>query len=203
MSENRSICRSATGASILAVIILTSIGVYGNAIFNGFVVDDMHQVVENPWIRDVSYLKEICSSNVWAFEGRDSNYYRPLMHVAYMGVYHLVGLHAWGFHLLNALLHAGATALVFLVGSRLFGRSEGSGIHPIATPALVAALLFATHPVHTEAVAWVAGRTRTTIWGSPIPGRGWWTRRSNTSRKPWRRTRRTLPIAVTSQRHMK
>ncbi|KAK3927728.1 Protein O-mannosyl-transferase TMTC2 [Frankliniella fusca] len=55
----------------------------------------------------------------------------------------------WGFHAGNVLLHVAASLLVLALGRRLLGS-------PWA--AAVAALLFAAHPVHCEAVAGVVGR---------------------------------------------
>jgi tetratricopeptide (TPR) repeat protein len=71
--------------------------------------------------------------------------------------YSLFGLKPWGFHLVNILFHAGSTVLVFLIISRLLGDAKPSTSSLYLSPALLAALLFATHPVHTEAVTWIAG----------------------------------------------
>ncbi|MGQ0721103.1 MAG: tetratricopeptide repeat protein, partial [Candidatus Eiseniibacteriota bacterium] len=54
------------------------------------------------------------------------------------------------YHATNVLLHAAAAWLVWLLGRRVLAS---------AFAALVAALLFAVHPVHTESVAFVSGRT--------------------------------------------
>ena len=58
----------------------------------------------------------------------------------------------WGFHLVNIALHALNTALVFLIGRDIRGRS------PVSV-AFVAALLFALHPMQTEAVTYISGRS--------------------------------------------
>jgi tetratricopeptide (TPR) repeat protein len=58
------------------------------------------------------------------------------------------------FHLSVVLVHAATAALVCLLGLQLLGR-DGFG----AVAALFAGLLFALHPIHTESVAWVAGRS--------------------------------------------
>jgi len=79
------------------------------------------------------------------------------MHISYMLSCALFGLAPWGFHLVNILLHAGVTVLVFLISSRLF-----QAVHPSASflsrhlPFIVA-IFFAVHPIHTEVVAWVGG----------------------------------------------
>ena len=65
-----------------AVILVLSSAVYVNTLVNGFVWDDVMQVLENHWIRNTRYLPDIFSKSVWSFEGDvDSNYYRPMMHV--------------------------------------------------------------------------------------------------------------------------
>ena len=53
-----------------------------------------------------------------------------------------------GYHAVNVLLHAGVTLLYHHLAGSLLSR----------LPAALAALLFAVHPVHTEAVTGVVGR---------------------------------------------
>jgi hypothetical protein len=149
------------------VITLISFAVYFNALSCGFVYDDMAQVLENPWIRDIRSVPDMFVKSVSGFVigSAPVNYYRPFMHLIYLITYHLFGLTPWGFHLVNVLFHAGNSVLVFVLAARLFG-AEGRGtmspcdsrftIHDSRLFAFLAAL-FATHPIHTEAVTWVAG----------------------------------------------
>ncbi len=147
----------------VVVILLVSLGVYGNSLLNGFVYDDTMQVLENPWITDAGYLHDIFSKNSWSFRSQRvvSNYYRPLMHVLFMFDYHLFGLKAWGFHLVNLLFHGANAVLVFLIAARLLSAPLSSPSPPhrvqVFSGPLIAALLFAVHPVHTEAVTWISG----------------------------------------------
>jgi len=138
-------------------VMLVCVGVYGNALFNGFVYDDSAQIVQNPWIRDPRFIPEIFTSNVWDFKGLSSNYYRPLMHIINMVSYHLFGLAAWGYHAVNILFHAGVSILVFLICSRLLKRSRRQSFTLFLAPSFIAAVLFAAHPIHTEAVTWISG----------------------------------------------
>jgi tetratricopeptide (TPR) repeat protein len=142
-------------AAILAaaIILLVSFGVYANTLSHGFVHDDHKQIVSNSWITDVRHLPAIFTHDVWGFwpEQGSSSYYRPLMHVINLAIYQVVGLSPWAYHLVNVLLHAGTSVLVFFLALRLFG-SPGMGTFP--RQSFIAALLFATHPIHTEAVAW-------------------------------------------------
>jgi tetratricopeptide (TPR) repeat protein len=141
------------------IIIAVSCAVYGNALRNGFVYDDAPQVVQNPWIREIRFIPEIFSTNVWAFQGTSTNYYRPLLHISFMLSYYLFGLAPWGFHFVNILLHAGVTVLVYLISSRLFRAADPSASPHSQMLPFIAAVLFAVHPIHTEVVAWVGGVT--------------------------------------------
>jgi tetratricopeptide (TPR) repeat protein len=146
---------------LIIIIIVASCAVYFNALRNGFVYDDIPQVVQNPWIREIRFIPEIFSTNVWAFQRTSTNYYRPLMHISFMLSYYLFGLAPWGFHMVNILLHAGVSVLVFLLAYRLFPTTSP---HASASPVsrflpFISAVLFAVHPIHTEVVAWVGGIT--------------------------------------------
>jgi hypothetical protein len=131
--------------------------VYCNTLYNGFVYDDNFQVVGNPWIRNVRHFKDIFFSHVWGFKGgHTTNYYRPFMHVLYMVNYYIFGLKPWGFHLVNAFLHSGVSLVLFLLLNRLLHESRDR-VSVYLSPAFIASLLFAVHPIHTEVVAWIAG----------------------------------------------
>jgi tetratricopeptide (TPR) repeat protein len=140
----------------LAAIILLCLLVYSNAFTNGFVFDDIYQVVNNPWIRDVRHLPQIFCKGVWAFRGSESDYYRPMMYFFYLLTYKSAGLSPWAFHLLSILFHTGVSVLVYLVGVRLMEETLPRGNVSSAFPAFFAAALFAVHPIHVEAVAWVS-----------------------------------------------
>jgi len=139
------------------IVFALSVVVYLNAIPNGFVIDDLSQVVNNQWIRNVKYIPDIFSSSVWSFEGRDSNYYRPLMHIFYMCVYHIAGLKPWVYHLVNVLFNSSVCILVLLTSSRLFHTYKTPSFFGYFSLPLAVTILFSSHPIHTEAVAWVAG----------------------------------------------
>lgn len=67
------------------------------------------------------------------------------------------GLHPVGFHVLNILLHAVISALMTDVFAILIGGlsydEKGSILNHAPKTSLLAALLFAAHPVHTESVS--------------------------------------------------
>jgi len=124
---------------------------YANTLFNAFVYDDSFQVVGNPYAHSFKYLRQIFSTTVWSFQGAQgvSNYYRPMMTLGYLLTYQIAGLVPFPFHLANILLDAVVVWLVFAILRRLSGDRV----------ALIAAGLFALHPIHTESIAWIAGVT--------------------------------------------
>ncbi|XP_060734099.1 protein O-mannosyl-transferase TMTC2 [Tachysurus vachellii] len=75
--------------------------------------------------------------------------YRPLCTLSFRINYALSGLEPWGYHLANVAMHCAVTALF----TRLARLLLGTGCWR-----LLAGLLFASHPVHTEAVAGIVGR---------------------------------------------
>ncbi len=137
----------------LAVAVVAA-ALYAPTLGYGFVVDDHHQIVNNPQVRDWSYAPRVFSEGVWDFQGRRSSYFRPAMYVSYMAVYSLAGPRPAAYHALNVALHAITAAVVVLLGAALLG---GDGRPGLRWGPFAAGLVFATHPIHTEPVAWVAG----------------------------------------------
>src|SRR6202790_113105 len=124
---------------------------YANSLLNSFVYDDYFQIVENPYVHSFRHLREIFATTVWSFQGAQgvTNYYRPLMTFGYLLCYQIAGAVPFSFHLANIVLNIVVVLLLFSVVRRLSGERVG----------LVAAGLFALHPLHTESVAWAAGVT--------------------------------------------
>ena len=123
-------------------------GVYANAVGNDFALDDVPLVREDPRVQSLARLPELVTEPYWG-PGSTAGLYRPLTSVSYALNRALTGPGASGFHAGNVLLHALVCVLVWFTARRA-GTVYGT--------ALAAALLFAAHPIHTEAVANVAGR---------------------------------------------
>ena len=139
------------------IIVATCFAVYFNALFNGFVFDDIQLIKDNDAIKDIRYIPEIFSENLWGLLGKASNYYRPLAPLIYMLTYHIFGLSPWAFHLVNILFHIGTCIVVYLIIDLLLREPSQRKRNDFTSPAFIAALFFTTHPIHTEAVTWIAG----------------------------------------------
>ena len=135
-----------------ALVPLAALLVYWNSLAGGFVWDDRFLIVDNPRVQSLERLSELVTHDYVFVAETDLSYgyFRPLSSLSLALDYALWGSRPFGFHLTNVLLHAASALLVCLLALGL-GASR-----PVAW---VAGLLFAVHPIHTESVAWIAGRT--------------------------------------------
>ena len=129
-----------------AVIFIVTFGIYWNSFQGDFIWDDRGLILDS-----TSYLedwKNIFSSFTKPFFGT-TPFYRPLLIVSFILDYQLWGLHSFGYHVTNVLLHALNACIVYLLAFSLF---------KLRTFSFITGLLFSTHPIQTEAVAWISGR---------------------------------------------
>ena len=141
------------GPFVLAVFVLAFL-VYSNSIRNDFNFDDTTIIKNNSLVR-LSNLPKILVSNYWANTPYEKGVllYRPLPVATFALDRALWGDNPAGFHLTNILINAANAALVLVLLAGL--------CHDRLSPFSLSlcALLFAFHPVHTEAINMVVGRT--------------------------------------------
>ncbi|KAK2842695.1 hypothetical protein Q5P01_012895 [Channa striata] len=135
------------------ILLLTGlvVGCYWNSLSCGFVFDDVSAILDNKDLRPSTPLRNLFLNDFWGTpmaEERSHKSYRPLTVLTFRLNYLFSELSAASYHLLNVVLHA-VVCVLFLRVCRLFLDKTSS---------LVAALLFAVHPIHTEAVTGVVGR---------------------------------------------
>jgi len=130
---------------LLVILSLLSVvaAVYANSLRNEFLFDDIETIVELQTPGGSGPLGPLLT----LLSGRGA--YRPIRTASYALDYAVSGLEPWGYHVVNVALHAGATVLVFLIAQGLFERLP---------TALIAALVFAVHPIQTDAVTYLSGR---------------------------------------------
>src|SRR5215469_460061 len=126
---------------LFAIVML----VYGNALFDGFTQDDELYITSNPQVTSPSVRALFAANNF-------TKIFRPVTFATFAVNWRLSGQHAFAYHLLNLLLHAAVTILIYLVLQTVLEATTGA-----KAVALVAALLFAVHPIHTEAVTSIVG----------------------------------------------
>jgi protein O-mannosyl-transferase len=121
---------------------------YANTLGNGFTNwDDPMLVTENEQVLSFDI--------VGIFTPRPGHSYQPLRSLSHAIDYRLFGDRPTGHHAMNILLHAAAAAGLYLLLLQLLPKLRSSHVQRVA---LVAAVLFAIHPIGVESVAWVASR---------------------------------------------
>lgn len=134
-----------TSKKAILLIIILGLAVHFSSLFNGFVWDDIGQIVNNGMTQHVSNIK----SFFFGLKDLDGNtvkiaaiYYRPLMASMFAIMNTIFGPQAFYFHLLSLLLHLIITVFIFKLFSDFFKI-------PIA---LALSLIFLVHPFNTEVV---------------------------------------------------
>ncbi len=133
----------------LTVALLTLI-VYGNSLDNGYVWDDHEQIVMNPYTKSGAPILPLFIGDVrFAHQGPSvqTKVYRPFQMLTYRLVADWLGDNVTAFHAVSAGFAAAGAVAALMMFWLLTGRVGVS---------LAAAALFAVHPVHTEAVDWIA-----------------------------------------------
>ena len=139
-----------TGAAWSAVIlILAIVAAYANGLRGPFVLDDITSIRDNP-----SLLSLSGAFSPPAGKGLTSNG-RPLVNASLALNHALTGEATWSYHVLNLAIH-GAAALVLLGLVRRTVRLASLDL-PEGFP-LAVSLLWALHPLTTEAVTYIVQR---------------------------------------------
>ncbi len=112
-------------------------------------------------IDDEIMVKNYLDIHDWSFLGLFLHplgtgiYYRPIMFISYMIDNSLFHLDVGFLHLENVLLHIINVLLIFWLTYQLLPRERKRRSYlPLAS-----ALLFGLHPINTESVSWISGRT--------------------------------------------
>lgn len=139
---------------------------YGNSFSAGLTLDNTVIIGRDPRIRawTLHNLGLILTENYW-WPYAASDLYRPLTTLSYLFNYAVLGngVHVAGYHWINFVLHWANAWLVLVVLHRLSGRLRLS---------LLAAALFAVHPVNVESVTNIVGRADLLVTGFILAG-GW------------------------------
>ena len=131
-------------------LLVASLVAYWPTLANPFLSDDLNfRVFFHGSQLDWAKIQRELWSGWGGLVGAD--YYRPLLTWSVVIDYLVWGTNPFGYHLTNVLLHTLNALLVAHIIVRLAGPGK-------RYPALLAALVFTFHPLHPEAVAWIAGR---------------------------------------------
>jgi tetratricopeptide (TPR) repeat protein len=162
-----------------ALIVLLGLAAYGNTFHAEFQLDDYRRMLDLPYVRDLGYLTDWSVLQRYAAE--HGFRVRFVGYLSFALNYAAGGADVVGYHLANLAIHMGNALLVYFLVRLTFrtpffeSRSEERGARSEDTPypeprtsdldprtsnliPLLAALLFVSHPVQTEAVTYVVQR---------------------------------------------
>ena len=143
----RVVSSSRTGAGTMLVIV---IAVYANSLDNAFQYDDLHSIVENHHLRQLSNIPDFFANPELFSRDPDKAMYRPLVLTTLALNHAASGLEVVSYHVVNIILHFGCAVLVWCLLLRLERSS---------CLALLGGLLVAVHPICTEPVNYISSRS--------------------------------------------
>jgi hypothetical protein len=117
---------------ITALVFITFI-VFANGLANDFISDDWGAISRNPDLNNFGFVVD-----------HPFTILRPLM---YFVTYKLFGLVSWPYRLPNVLFHIAAVITLFWLLTLMSNKIV----------AFLTSILFAVHPITTEAVTWISG----------------------------------------------
>ncbi|MCO5062575.1 MAG: tetratricopeptide repeat protein [Kiritimatiellae bacterium] len=121
---------------------------YLPGLFNGFVYDDHGAIVENQLLTAPDAWSRVLTLRTF-FEPRTLDGTRPTLLVSILLDHALGARDAWRYRIANLLLHAGCVLLLF---TWLRGVLQRAGDRGASARAFIAAMIFALHPLASEAV---------------------------------------------------
>lgn len=146
---------ASTSAHWLVVVVLCAVtcAAYANSFQSGFVVDNNALILKDPRVHVVSWenLRLILDHTFW-WPQAEHGLYRPITTLSLLFNYAALGNadRPAGYHAVNLALHLANVLLVYAIGLRLVRRFW---------PAVGIAAVWAVHPVLTEAVTNIIGRS--------------------------------------------
>lgn len=137
---------------IFLLSLVLSLAVYGNGISGEFVFDDVTVIQNRGDLKNPDNFWNLFISPYHQNMPK-TGLYRPLTMVSYALNFHIFGSSPVSFHLINIIIHALNSFLVFWLIKYLFKSKE---------IAFLSFLLFLFHPIHTESVTSIVGRAE--LW---------------------------------------
>lgn len=139
---------------VFAALAAASALAYSTSLAGDFVFDDVKLVRDNGAIRSLEnvpgmFARAFSPSAAGVEEEEFLSGYRPVRFASYSLDYSIGGLNPLVYHIFNVLFHIAVSFLVFLVARRIIASNLW---------AAAAAFLFAVHPIHAEAAAYISGR---------------------------------------------
>jgi len=167
-------------ALVVAVAVAASVAGVGNE----FVQDDLVIVVQNPRMQSLDNWRDLLTQPYWPPPWTE-DHWRPMTSLALAVQFQLGGGEPLLFRIVSLLLYAVLSGAVLLLALRFL----------VPPAAVAAALLFAVHPLHVEAVALAVGQAELIVALLAVVMTAWYLRCRRTG-QGWLRVRDWLLLVV-------
>lgn len=141
---------SLTIVKAIYVIILVGFIIFFNSLFNGFVWDDVGQIINNTKVHSIRNIGSFFTGGTFDpgnnIDQLAGTYYKPFMIVFFSLIYTLFGEHAFYFHFFQIILHIVNAVLVFILFSHFFSKKLS----------LFLSLVFLVHPMNVESTVYIS-----------------------------------------------
>ena len=144
--------KSINNLSLPKVIILffiIGLITYAKSLSNGFVGDDLSQILNNNAIRSLGNIPKFFTAGTFynpVTQKLEGLYYKPLLTTYFSLIYSVASSHAFFYHLVQILLHVTNSILVYLLGLKFFNKRLS----------ILLGLIFLVHPINSEAVLYIS-----------------------------------------------
>ena len=137
-----------TNSKAIGIIFVVGVIVFTNGLFNGFVLDDISQIIDNSNIHSITNFFSFFTGSTFYGGGGQliGVYYKPITLGVYSLLYSIFGAEPFWFHLFQLILHITNVSILFLVLRRFF-KSPTS---------LILSLIFLIHPINSESVYYIS-----------------------------------------------
>ena len=138
-------------SKIFLIIALVGIAVYVNSLLNGFVLDDLWQILNNTKVTAAQNIFSFFQGSTFGFLDKSAAlqlfyYYKPMMVISFTLMYSIFGQNAFFFHFFQVLIHIVNVSLIFILLSKFFGKKTS----------LLLSLIFLVHPINSESVDYIS-----------------------------------------------
>lgn len=132
----------------ISLIVILSLLAYSNSLTGDFLFDDYHTIVKNYQIKNIYDLNAI-----WSL-----SHFRFVTNLSFALNYHISKLDPFWFHLTNLMIHISSAITLYILGRFLLKASQVGQNDKLQHLPFISALLFAVHPIQTEAVSYISQR---------------------------------------------
>ena len=134
---------------VIILFFIIGLITYAKSLSNGFVGDDLSQILNNNAIRSLGNIPKFFTAGTFynpVTQKLEGLYYKPLLTTYFSLIYSVASSHAFFYHLVQILLHVTNSILVYLLGLKFFNKRLS----------ILLGLIFLVHPINSEAVLYIS-----------------------------------------------